>query len=205
MGCCCSCLEKQGSPEKETEMKPCSSRDSSSEKSLSISRVMSAPSIEIKDRTTVSGYGLALLGVAVEQDAAYWEGHVDLPEGKGPQEIMLGVATKKDRKFYTALEQQEEELPDSTGTDLMRKITVSNEDTVGIAVQQSDLPMVQFVLNGEPLHDLAVNRFRGTVYPAIFLPENEGASVRLVFDERGFQQLSPHVRFGPLIVARGLI
>jgi hypothetical protein len=46
--------------------------------------------------------------VAVEQDAAYWEGHVDLPEGKGPQEIMLGVATKKDRKFYTALEQQEE-------------------------------------------------------------------------------------------------
>lgn len=87
----------------------------------------------------------------------------------------------------------------------MRKIKVTNGDVVGVAVQQSDLPMVQFLLNGEPLHDLSVNRFRGAVYPALFLPENEGLVVRLVFNESAFQQLAPNVRFGPVIVARGII
>jgi hypothetical protein len=87
----------------------------------------------------------------------------------------------------------------------MRKIKVSSGDTIGIAVQQSDLPMVQFLLNGEPLNDFAVNRFRGLVYPSVFLPENDGLSVQLVFNENDFQELTPHARFGPLLVARGLI
>jgi hypothetical protein len=87
----------------------------------------------------------------------------------------------------------------------MRSIKVKDGDVVGIAVQQSDLPMVQFLLNGEPLHDLAVNRFRGAVYPAIYLPENDGLTVRFVFRESEFEKLSPHARFGPLIVARGII
>lgn len=90
----------------------------------------------------------------------------------------------------------------------MRKVKVKNEDTVGIAVQQSDLPMLQFLLNGEPLNELAVNRFRGTVYPALYIPEKDkpaGLEVRLVFDEGNFQELAPHVRFGPVIVARGII
>lgn len=87
----------------------------------------------------------------------------------------------------------------------MRTIAVSNEDTIGIAVQQSDLPMVQFLRNGEPLHELAVNRFRGSVYPAVYVWPHEGFVLRLVFDEGNFQELAPHVRFGPVIVARGII
>lgn len=87
----------------------------------------------------------------------------------------------------------------------MRKIEVSSGDVVGIAVQQDDLPMVQFLLNGEPLHELAVNRFRGSVYPSVWLPESEGLSVQLVFIESEFQQLSPHARFGPVIIARGIL
>ena len=87
----------------------------------------------------------------------------------------------------------------------MRAIPVKSGDVVGVAVQQSDLPMVQFLLNGEPLHSLTVNRFRGSVYPSVFLPENEGLRLRLVFAEREFQHLSPHARCGPVIVARGLL
>ena len=87
----------------------------------------------------------------------------------------------------------------------MKKIKVSKDDVVGIAVQQADLPMVQFLLNGEPLHELAVNRFRGTVFPAVYLPENDGLSVKLEFNESRFLQVSPHARFGPLIIARGII
>lgn len=78
-------------------------------------------------------------------------------------------------------------------------------DTVGVAVQQSDLPMIQFLLNGEPLHDLAINRFRGVVYPSVFLPPGDDVRASLVLDENDFREISPHARFGPVIVARGII
>lgn len=97
------------------------------------------------------------------------------------------------------------ESPQTNGTALMQKVPISVEDTVGVAVQQSDLPMIQFLVNGEPMHDLAINRFRGSVYPSIFLPHGEQISVKLVLDEEGFQEMSPHARFGPVIVARGII
>lgn len=87
----------------------------------------------------------------------------------------------------------------------MQKVPISADDTVGVAVQQSDLPMIQFLVNGELMNDLAINRFRGTVYPSIFLPHGEQISVKLVLDEEGFQEMSPHARFGPVIVARGII
>jgi len=87
----------------------------------------------------------------------------------------------------------------------MQKVPISENDTVGVAVQQSDLPMIQFLVNGEPMHELAINRFRGSVYPSVFLPHGEQIKVKLVLDEEGFREMSPHARFGPVIVARGII
>lgn len=264
-----SCLEGEvdgGSTTNETELQQQKAKNA---KTLAIARSMSAPSIEVHNRTKVrlgmfldkrlqespshpghsssscspqvSGYGLALCGVAIEQDAAYWEAHIDIEGSEEKKEVMLGVATRKDRKFFTEQEQDgggkgsrpndvltkrrarmvcverrkltlivssSRSLESSTpGTDFMRTISVSNEDTVGIAVQQSDLPMVQFFQNGEPLHDLAINRFRGTVYPSIYLSAatSEGLSVGMVFNESDFQEMAPNVRFGPVIVARGII
>ena len=90
------------------------------------------------------------------------------------------------------------------GTALMRTLPVLRVgDVVGLAVQNADLPMVQFLLNGEPLHDLAINRFRGNVYPSVLL--KDGYEVRFVPNEEDFRELSPHVRFGPILVARGII
>jgi hypothetical protein len=62
----------------------------------------------------VSGHGLALATVVIEQDAAYWEIHVEIvpaSEGEGSKlnGVMFGVATKKDRKFYQALEEAADE------------------------------------------------------------------------------------------------
>lgn len=89
----------------------------------------------------------------------------------------------------------------------MRPVEVTQDDVVGIAVQQSDYPMIQFMLNGELLHDQAINRFRGVVYPSIYLPENDvnDIQVQLIMNEQDFKEMSPHARFGPVIVARGLI
>ena len=90
----------------------------------------------------------------------------------------------------------------------MRKVDLQNGDVIGVAVQQSDLPMVQFQLNGEPLHISAINRFRGTVYPAVCLSEEakrEQLEVRLVVDEADFQSPIPNPRFVPLMVARSIV
>jgi hypothetical protein len=89
----------------------------------------------------------------------------------------------------------------------MRKVEVQDGDVVGVAMQQSDLPMVQFFHNGEPLHELAVNRFRGTVYPAICLPKSssEMLEVTAVLLEDKFKQMSPAAKFGPIIVARSIV
>jgi hypothetical protein len=81
---------------------------------------MSSATIDVQepDRTKASGYGLALAGVSIEQDAAYWEAHVEVVAGRASStdassEIMLGVATKKDRQFY-------KEHQGTEGTDVIR-------------------------------------------------------------------------------------
>lgn len=262
MGCLCSCLSKNDSSAQasESEMVNTTSRSKSSVVigGKEMSRKMSSPTVKFvvdendTDSTTVrnsfstvSGSGLALACISIEQDSAYWEWHVETNgdlEDKSPDDdaenffenkdtenktsLKFGVATSKNRKFYRILAANDDgdDVPmEDDGTALMRSIpNLKNGDTVGVAVQQSDLPMVQFLVNGEPMHDLAINRFRGTVYPSIWLPpemvvdddeevEAEVAvgkgpfTVNVVFDESKFKELAPHARFGPLIAARGII
>lgn len=108
--CCCCCGSKGdgsrgggGGTSKETEM--------AVKKSLAISVAMSSPNIVIGDRTEISGHGMAVVGVAIEQDAAYWEWRIELPAKVHVDTLMFGVTGKKNRKFYQELEnkiQQEE-------------------------------------------------------------------------------------------------
>lgn len=236
-----------------------------------ISRAMSAPTIQIQG-CKISGCGLALGEIPIEQDAAYWEYHVQLPgltsnarrrgtpkraekngdddddddddeefhdvemngdnendndEGTDPYALKFGVATRKDRSFYKSLENAEAEGDEASslddGTVLMRPVPkLHHGDVIGVAVQQSDLPMIQILLNGEPLMECTINRFRGTVFPAVYIPpgagsgngggggirdrlEDEGLSVVAEFNEDHFKEMSPHARFGPLLVSRGII
>jgi hypothetical protein len=183
---------------------------------------MTAPTVNI-NRLSLTGSGLALVDVSLEQDACYWEWHVEIPNPNvinvasdeddffsSMSALQFGVCTKKSQEFYKTLGSQaeddelegDEQMDD--GTQLMRPIVnLQHGDVVGIAVQQNDLPMVQFLLNGEPLHDLAINRFRGKVYPSVLM--REGYKIKFVWDENEHKELSPHVRFGPLIPERGLI
>jgi hypothetical protein len=159
--------------------------------------------------------------VPVEQDAAYWEWHVNMPGGGSsgrrskprggedgkeedgeeededddgsfhdvgvtddaiddddPCALKFGVATRKDRAFYGNLETRndsDEHSDVDDGTALMRPISnLRHGDVIGVAVQQSDLPMIQILHNGEPLPYCTISRFRGTVYPAIYIPPGGG-------------------------------
>ena len=84
MGGCCSCLDAiRGG--KHTESSSTMEMTQSSSPSRvppaskhGISRAMSAPTIQIQG-CKISGCGLALGEIPVEQDAAYWEYHVHLP------------------------------------------------------------------------------------------------------------------------------
>lgn len=197
-----------------------------------------------------------MTAVVLEQDAAYWEVHVEqLQPSEATQDTsskdvkkcnaMFGVATKKDRQFYNALEESAEGegthslkilsarfgflcailcrcllisfssciyfyagTPESNGTSYMATIAVSHGDVVGVIMQQSDLPMLQFMLNGEQLYSTYVNRFRGVVYPSLYLPNENGEdnfALRIVFKESEFQKSPPSSRFIPVMVARGLV
>jgi hypothetical protein len=98
--------------------------------------------------------------------------------------------------------------PENTGTSYMSTIPVSHGDVIGILMQQSDLPMLQFMLNGEQLYSTYVNRFRGVVYPSLFLPNentDDNITLRIVFKESEFQKAPPSSRFIPVMVARGLV
>lgn len=269
MGGCCSCFDAimggnhdGGGPShrngSSTEMTSRGgSKGSIPPPSHGLSRAMSAPTIRLQG-FTVSGSGLALAKIPIEQDAAYWEWHVNLPglprhpddsdndgededEGRmesinmddnddnnnnDPYALKFGVATRKDRHFFKSLEKFEEEGDEASsiddGTVLMRPISnLRDKDVIGVAVQQSDLPMIQFLLNGEPLPECTINRFRGTVYPAVYIPpgaaegeggggggridDDEGISLTAEFDEDQFREMSPHARFGPLLAARGIL
>lgn len=225
-----------------------SSPGTSEQKMAGVSKSMSSPDIKIigKESLTVGGHGLALVGICVEQDSAYWEWHIEKANGaslgnKNAQEdavvdqkelegenqdttddddfeevvgdmMKFGVTTKRKLGFYKKIKSlkdvSDKDVKIDDGTSLMRGIpNLKDGDTIGVAVQQSDLPMVQFLINGEPIHNLAINRWRGTVYPSIWLSEANGGlyKAKLEVEEDKFRELAPHARFGPLIAARGII
>jgi hypothetical protein len=298
MGACCSCLDAiRGGGSGGDNGKSGSGVELGSKTKIpppchGISRTMSSPTIRIippaaasgtTDRNggknnnkggrgvRVSGCGLALGMVPVDQDAAYWEWHIHLPgkirqqpsdnnnddeneekfanfnndneedddDNNDPYALKFGVATRKDRNFYNTLHTETMEGSDTIntrddGTYLMRPISnLYHGDVIGVAVQQSDLPMIQILLNGEPLSECTITRFRGLVYPAIYIPPGAGSAattgikerledvdddspssptssgggfyVIAEFEEENFKEMSPHARFGPLLAARGII
>lgn len=135
---------------------------------------MSAPTIQtsIDSSDELNGHGLALADVNVEQDRAYWEWRVKMNgETASTSYPMFGVSNKRNPKFYQILAESAVP-PHKHGTKFMVAVPNLNDgDVVGVVVKQSEIPMIQLYLNGVIQEDLTVSRFRGTVYPSIFLPE----------------------------------
>eukprot|EP00968_Pinguiococcus_pyrenoidosus_P002601 scaffold145_cov261-Pinguiococcus_pyrenoidosus.AAC.29 len=130
----------------------------------------------------VSGNGTVFANAAVHQDAAYWEIKVLKNGGR----IVWGISREVERDALNGAlcvrggsdsacvldsanldptsnpdRDPEEETPNSG-------LMVLNEsDVLGVHVQQSDLPMVQFYCNGQEIPNTAVNRFRGLMYPVV--------------------------------------
>eukprot|EP00980_Cylindrotheca_fusiformis_P011797 scaffold2816_cov121-Cylindrotheca_fusiformis.AAC.13 len=131
MGCCCSCDKSEDGPsERDLELKA---------KSLAISRNMTSPSVEIDRTGAVSGEGLALAGVQIEQDAAYWEWHVKLPPKTHCDTVLFGVSSKKNRDFYGELK---DKTPVEEGTWSENRLLVCLEEAFQLP-QQYNVPLRQ--------------------------------------------------------------
>ena len=74
--------------------------------------------------------------------------------------------------------------------------------------------MIQFYLNGENLHDVAINRFRGTCYPGICLPESinnnedkgmNNLQIQFVTNDDEWQYKEQGTKFGSIIAARSIV
>lgn len=114
MGSCCSGCLRSKSSESETEMteQGNGSKIPSNPSSISLSSKMSAPTIQTNQCNLISGMGLALIDVSIEQDAAYWEWHIETLTNEDNEDeddfdsftsLKFGVATKKNANFYKAL------------------------------------------------------------------------------------------------------
>ena len=110
-GCCCSCLgddDDDGGALTSKESELVVQQDIAQK---SFNRRMSSPGITVAGAgdLCVTGAGLALIGTALEQDAAYWEFHISLPVGTQVDTLLFGVTTKKGRQFYEQEVQKDEE------------------------------------------------------------------------------------------------
>lgn len=171
----------------------------------SIDAAMSAPSIAIAGDlgNEVNGFGLALADVSVEQDRTYWEWQLKAGD---PSDLMFGVSNKRNCKFYEIL--AESTLPaEKHGTKFMRALkNLKDGDVVGVCVQQSELPMIQLYLNGEIQDEGQISRFRGTVFPSVYLPPSGSAiSATFLYREDQFIHGPPSPGLEPLIAERSLM
>ena len=174
----------------------------------SINPEMSAPTINVANEleNEVKGYGLALTDVSVEQESCFWEWRVKT--GDNPTAtVMVGVSNRRNSKFYQILSQSS--VPaEQHGTRYMCTVSdLKDGDVVGVVVQQSELPMIQLYVNGELEDGLQVTRFRGTVYPSIYLPQgsNNHVSASFLYRDDQFVHGAPGPQFHPLIAERTLM
>ena len=166
--------------------------------SHSMNRAMSAPTLSFETDDQVKGRGLALVDCPVEQDRAYWEWRVDQTASQGSM-FMFGVSNKRNQTFFTILGESTIP-PEKHGTKFMASVEGLKEgDVVGVAVQQSDIPMIRIFVNGEE-SSASVAKFRGSCYPAIFLRD-----AGVTFLSREDQLHSIPAGWDPLIAERSLV
>lgn len=157
---------------------------------------MRSPKVQVTNNTNiVSGKGIVLASLALEQDSAYWQvkclkpGQFSLGVSRAldakalaEDNLMWGVgigmaaatgATGEAGAGATAAEDGEEETKEEK-----KIVTAEAGDVFGLAFDQCSFPMLRFYKNGIELEGHAINRVRGLVFPAI---QCHGQNEELVF------------------------
>uniref|UniRef100_A0A7S2R1B1 B30.2/SPRY domain-containing protein n=1 Tax=Eucampia antarctica TaxID=49252 RepID=A0A7S2R1B1_9STRA len=174
-----------------------------SQSTVQIQNDMSGGSCDDDDVSNiVSGHGLAIAEVAVDQDYSYWEWHIikkcgpdstsnnDIVSIAAAAECKIGLSIARNQKFYEILKGDGNATSLVLATKLMRSFgSLLNGDTVGVYVDLKSQPKsIQLYRNGVKVDDFDLKRFRGKVYPAIWLPPpDETYTIKLINREREFK------------------
>lgn len=211
MGQCCSCVSRFLPSRSAIEMGSTNEDELLADNMPQVHEIdvdMCAPSISVcgELKNEVNGHGLALADVSAEPDKAYWEWKVKISNATSGDSLMFGVSNKRNSKFYEILAESTVP-PEKHGTKFMCPIpNLKDGDVVGVAMSQSELPMIQLYLNGEIQYDATVSRFRGTVYPSIYLPQSESTiSATFLYRDDHFIHGMPGPGYEPLIAERSLM
>ena len=121
MGGCCSCCGGGDGDNGEPTAAEMEMQQREVAKSLQIARKFSSPALTVSEDSegcgsVLTGHGLGIVGVPLEQDAAYWEWHISLPPRQHVDTTMFGVASKKNQEFYKGLKDKETDDGEEEGT-----------------------------------------------------------------------------------------
>lgn len=124
---------------------------------ITASAVKNSPLAISLQTQRISGNGLALVGCSIEQDAAYWEWQIERTSGGSADDgddddddddnaPKFGVATRKDQKFYRAL--QAAEIDGESPSYLVAQFVCTSKD-VSISISSFFL-LTHYVLTFDP-------------------------------------------------------
>ena len=145
----------------------------------------------------VTGSGTLIGSCGLDCDTGYWEVVI----GKTPKNVAIGV------KRYVKGNSLDLTLSSKNGDWCMEAddLVFKEGDVVGIYWDQTDLPMLSFTLNGQPVSKCSITRVRpaNDIYPAVSV--TEGATCEVVFDAAYFKHPPPTKKFSMIVCATQLI
>lgn len=155
-------------------------------------------------RYCASGSGTALGNVDVEQETAYWEVEVVTP---GQFSVGCAVRARSEAERSRLDGAIGEGVPAwSWGVASSRLGELASRDTVGVYLDQRDVPVLRFSVNGEMAADeLAVWGVKNDCRPAVSV--QRGCILRLKFDEKSWRHPPKDKlkRFGAVLRARQIL
>mmetsp|Transcript_30039 Transcript_30039/g.32729 ORF Transcript_30039/g.32729 Transcript_30039/m.32729 type:complete len:234 (-) Transcript_30039:274-975(-) len=168
----------------------------------------------LPNSTELTGSGTILGSCPLDCDTGRWEVHI-VKGITSTDQLQVGI-----KRFYkhvspdnllVTLEQGNEAKNNETIAYYLSdsKLTLKENDVIGVYWDQTDLPMLQFSLNGELLFSVSVNRIRPSndMYVAVSLDGSKTSNgvFKIVFNEDEFKYPTIANKFKMIICSTKLI
>ena len=172
---------------------------------------MKSPTVQVTNNSNISGKGIVLASLALEQDSAYWQ-----VKCLKPGQFSLGVSRALDAKALAednlmwgvdigiagtagaGAEDGEEETKEEKTT-----VTAEAGDVFGLALDLCGVPMLRIYKNGIELEGQAINRVRGLVFPAIRV--QPGAELVFLFHQDDWAYPPPSSKLSMILQSRNMM
>mmetsp|Transcript_16923 Transcript_16923/g.25522 ORF Transcript_16923/g.25522 Transcript_16923/m.25522 type:complete len:201 (+) Transcript_16923:132-734(+) len=150
---------------------------------------------------SLSGKGSAIGSCALDCDTAFWEVHV----GKNPAGLKIGVKRFNPKKPSSLDGELDGSGEGDSPSWCLSGVDLKEGDVIGICWDQTDLPMLSFLVNGEMNMSSSITRIRpaNDIYPAVSI--DSGSTCDLVFDGNHFKKAPQNSKFTMIVCASSLI